>query len=92
MMSIKAFSEQSDRMSKTPEISFIVVTHNGGEMLRKSLAAISKQECVRFEVIVVDNGSTDGSLDLPLFNSDKWQRIRLNENRGFAEANNIAIR
>ena len=47
-----------------------------------------------FEVILVDNGSTDGSVDEPLDNYPNLdlQIERLNNNLGFAAANNIGAR
>ncbi len=43
------------------------------------------------EVIVVDNASTDGSADMVEVKFPQVRLMRLEENRGFARANNLAI-
>jgi len=70
-------------------ISVIVVNWNRRELLRACLESIRKQQAVEFEVIVVDNGSTDGSADLA--ESSGARVIRNRENRGFCAANNQGI-
>ena len=45
----------------TPEISVIIPTHNRRAMLREALASVMAQRGASFEVIVVDDGSTDAS-------------------------------
>ena len=73
-------------------VSFIVVNFNGGAMLSECLKSIQAQTIQAYEVIVVDNGSTDGSCDLPLFQEDNWRLLSLEHNTGFANANNEAFR
>jgi GT2 family glycosyltransferase len=54
--------------------------------------AVSSLHPLAYDVFVVDNGSTDGS---PAMVADEFPRVRLlapGENRGFAAANNLAIR
>ncbi len=48
----------------TPEISLVVLNWNGREYLRACLEALALQRDADFEVIVVDNGSTDGSVEM----------------------------
>ncbi len=72
-------------------VSFIIVNFNGGKMLEKCLASIKAQSFRDFEVVVVDNGSSDGSCDIPVFSLPGWQLVRLGRNAGFAEANNIGL-
>ncbi|MDH3600409.1 MAG: glycosyltransferase family 2 protein [Candidatus Tectomicrobia bacterium] len=72
-------------------LSIVVVNHNGGEMLARCLASIAEQTYPLFDVIVVDNGSTDGSADLDYFEGTNWHLIKLSENTGFASANNRAF-
>lgn len=77
-----------------PEISVIVVNWNRRELLRRCLASLSEQRGPRFEVILVDNGSQDGS---PAMAREEfgWRlplRIIENDsNRGFCAANNQGI-
>ena len=72
--------------------SIVVVNWNGRQYLKPCLRSLQQQTFQDFEVIVVDNGSTDGSVQL-LATAFGWVRlIRNRENRGFAAANNQAIR
>ncbi len=76
-----------------PDISVVVINWNGRDYLRACLESLTRQVGVDFEVIVVDNGSRDGSREMVQteFISRPGFRIRLiaNEvNRGFCAANN----
>jgi GT2 family glycosyltransferase len=74
-------------------VSVIVVNWNRRELLAACLASLARPQGLPFEVIVVDNGSSDGSPDwlasvafpFPL------RLIRNSENRGFCAANNQGI-
>ena len=67
-----------------------MVNWNRKELLRACLASLARQTGVRFETIVVDNGSTDGSADVA--EQEFGARvIRNHENRGFCGANNQGI-
>lgn len=49
----------------TPEVSVIIPLRNGADTLGEQLGALSQQDYVeRWELIIVDNGSTDGGADL----------------------------
>ena len=48
----------------TPDISVVVLNWNGREYLRACLESLARQRNARFEVIVVDNGSSDGSVEM----------------------------
>jgi GT2 family glycosyltransferase len=69
-------------------VSVIVVNWNRKELLRACLESLSKQSGVQIEIIVVDNGSTDGSAEMVENCSLPIKLIRNAENRGFCEANN----
>lgn len=79
-------------MPSIPLVSVVIVAWNSAAHLPHCLSALSKQTMGDFELIVVDNGSTDGSLDL--LKTTQWdfpiQVERLGTNFGFAAANNIA--
>ncbi|MFI5352841.1 MAG: glycosyltransferase family 2 protein [Candidatus Binatales bacterium] len=47
----------------TPEVSVIIPTWNRRAMVRESIASVLEQTGARFELIVIDDGSTDGTLD-----------------------------
>jgi len=76
---------------ESPFISIIVVNYNSGEMLRKVMSALAEQTYTNFEVIVLDNHSTDNSWKATKKMIFPCQLIRLNKNIGFAAANNLAI-
>jgi GT2 family glycosyltransferase len=71
-------------------ISVVVVNWNRKELLRACLASLQVQAGVAFEVLVVDNGSEDGSADLAE-NEFGARVIRNAGNRGFCAANNQGI-
>ncbi len=75
-----------------PAVSVIVVTHNGRGHLDACLRAVAAQDGVDAETIVVDNASTDGTVEY-LRQSFPWVRIvELPDNRGFAGGNNAGVR
>jgi GT2 family glycosyltransferase len=71
-------------------ISVVVVNWNRKELLRACLRSLARQSYADFEVIVVDNGSVDGSADIA---ECEWgaRVIRNRENLGFCAANNQGI-
>lgn len=76
---------------EAPTASVIIPTWNGAELLAATLESLEAQTFRSFEVIVVDNGSTDGTVDRlsPRHPDVRW--IRFDENRGFAAAVNAGI-
>ena len=75
------------------DASVIVVNHNTKELLRKCLDSIYKNtNNITFEVIVVDNDSSDGSVTMVKNEFRRVKTITNKENLGFARANNIGIR
>lgn len=71
-------------------VSIFVVNYNGCQHLEDLLTSLQAQDYDDFEIIVVDNGSTDGSVDFIHQQFPDIKVIALKENTGFAEANNIA--
>ncbi len=74
----------------------VVVNWNRRELLRACLASLHEQTLEGFEVVVVDNGSADGSADMveSLAGEDQPFSLRLirnQTNRGFCAANNQGI-
>jgi GT2 family glycosyltransferase len=72
--------------------SVIVLSWNGMEYLADCLDAVLSQDYPDFEVIVVDNGSTDGSADFVERHYPQVRLIRNARNLGFAGGNNVGLR
>jgi GT2 family glycosyltransferase len=70
--------------------SVVVVNWNRKELLRACLNSLQRQQGVSFEIIVVDNGSSDGSAEMAEREFGACV-IRNRENRGFCAANNQGI-
>jgi glycosyltransferase involved in cell wall biosynthesis len=49
---------------ESPLVSIIVVSYNHDKYIRDCISSILKQDYENFELIVVDNGSTDSSIDI----------------------------
>jgi GT2 family glycosyltransferase len=72
-------------------VAVIVVNYNAGTMLRDCLSALDRQTVRPAHVLVMDNGSRDGSVD-ECRSDFPWVEFHLlNANLGFAKANNLAI-
>ncbi|MBI5326081.1 MAG: glycosyltransferase [Ignavibacteriae bacterium] len=79
------------------DISVIIVNYNVKDFLFQCLKSVEKaSDLVRksgftTEIIVVDNNSTDGSIDYLLQNFPNVNFISLSDNLGFGKANNIGV-
>lgn len=75
-----------------PELSVIIINWNSVNYLEKCLSSIYKNIAVDdIEIIVVDNGSYDGSDRLIIRDFPDIKFIQLDNNIGFAKANNLAF-
>ncbi len=76
-----------------PKLSVVIVNWNMVVLLRKCLASIQKYTTgLTYEVIVVDNGSTDGSPEMVRSEFPDVRLFGMDENLGFTKGNNIGIR
>jgi len=76
----------------SPFVSVIIVNYNAGDRLQKCIEHLEAQTFKDFEVLIIDNGSKDGSaesLHAPHLN----MRVKMaGENLGFAAGNNVIAR
>lgn len=72
-------------------VAVIVVNWNGRAHLARCLPALAEQSYTNFEIVVVDNASTDGSVEWLYQAWPDVQLIEAGANLGFAAANNLAI-
>src|SRR5262245_25567502 len=70
-------------------VALLIVNWNGGGLLRRCLEAVEQQRRPPDHVIVIDNASTDDSLERAATCLRHAQVIALETNTGFARANNI---
>ena len=82
-------------MSGAPAVSVVMPVHNAGEFLDASVRSILDQSLTDFEFVILDDGSTDGSLEALRRWARSDRRIRLIENAdrtGAANSSNRAAR
>lgn len=75
-----------------PEVSIIILNYNGGKDVLECLESVMQITEPRCEVIVVDNGSTDGSLDRIVERFPWLKIITTGSNLGFPAGNNAGIK
>jgi len=81
-----------DTENKNPLVSIIILNYNAGDLLINCVKSVFESNYENYEVIVVDNISTDNSQNVC---KEKFEKIRLvenTENFGYCEGNNIGIR
>ena len=73
------------------ELSVIICTYNRADYLRKAINSLAQQTLAtdRFEIIVVDNNSTDDSVDFTKTNYPRVLITSLEKNFGYAYPNNL---
>lgn len=79
-------------MITTDKIAVVILNWNGRDMMRQFLPSILRDSQPEGLVIVADNGSTDGSLEMLEENFPEVVRLPLPQNYGFAEGYNQALK
>lgn len=80
-----------------PRVSAIIVVRNGEEFLAEAIDSIVNQSFTAWELIVVDDGSTDSTCDIVRrYTEEHGERVRLlvhpdGTNRGIAASRNLGI-
>jgi GT2 family glycosyltransferase len=80
------------QIEQGPLASIVIVNWNGLRWLRQLLPSLGEQSFRDFEIIVVDNGSSDGSLEFLRQAHPEVRVVPLKENFGFAAGSNAGIR
>mgnify|MGYP006266197685 CR=1 FL=1 len=79
-------------MNETTRLSIIMVSYNTRDLTRTAIRAIYENAGPSFELIVIDNASSDGSVEMIADEFPAARLIRSSDNLGFAGANNEAVR
>src|SRR5580658_4825957 len=78
-------------MSRSDFVSVTIVTYNSGRFIKRCLESVLDQDYPFKEIIVIDNNSSDGTIDILEPFEDRCRIIYNEENIGFAAAQNQAI-
>ncbi len=78
-------------LKKHINTAVVIVNWNGEKLLPVCLKSLQNQTYKRFKIILVDNGSVDGSVNYVKQNFPEVQIIELSKNFGFAKGSNIGI-
>jgi GT2 family glycosyltransferase len=78
-------------MSRSDFVSITIVTYNSGRFIKKCLESVLEQTYPFKEIIVIDNNSWDGTVDILEPFEDRCRIVYNEENIGFAAAQNQAI-
>jgi glycosyltransferase involved in cell wall biosynthesis len=79
-------------VESAPMFSIIIPVYNGARYIARAIISALHQKSVQHEVIVVDDGSTDGSGDIAAAVDPVVRVIRHETNRGLPAARNTGIR
>jgi GT2 family glycosyltransferase len=85
-------SRGSGKDPPVPLVQVVIPTWNGASLLPYALDSLARQDYPNFTVVVVDNGSTDDTINVV---RDRWPDVSvvaLPENTGFAHAINCGIK
>ncbi len=87
--------DQAFGFARWPDVSIIMLTFNALEYTKKSVKSILEHTDIPYEIIFVDNGSTDGTVEYLQALSKQYPHIRVifnKNNKGFAYGNNQGAR
>lgn len=75
-----------------PKFSVIIPTYNRGRVLLQAVRSVLEQSCPDFELLIVDDGSTDNTGEIVAGLKDKRIRFFRQENGGASRARNTGMR
>ncbi len=78
-------------MISTPLISVIVAVYNGSKSLQRCIDSVSDQTYLNKELIIIDGGSTDGTIEIIRSNQDKITYWKSEPDNGIYDAWNKAL-
>lgn len=83
-------------MSRAAQVSVIIIVHNGGAFLAEAIESVRRQSATDWELLVVDDGSTDGSRDIAARAASADPRVRSlahpdGRNHGMSATRNLGL-
>ena len=83
-------NETGRRTGRRRKVTIVIPNYNGLKFMEPCFKALSMQICRDFDILVVDNGSTDGSVEW--LKEQEIPAIFLPENTGFSGAVNVGLK
>lgn len=87
------YDDDNHPNQKYPKVAIVILNWNGAGLLRQFLPSVIEFSTqIQTEIIVADNGSTDGSLSMLRANFPEAKILELSQNFGFARGYNEALK
>jgi N-acetylglucosaminyl-diphospho-decaprenol L-rhamnosyltransferase len=75
---------------ESPQVTVAIVAYQSGAFLQPCVDALAAQTYADFEALIIDNDSTDGSIEALTLPDARFRVEKMGANLGFAAANNVA--
>lgn len=75
----------------TPRVIVLILSYNGKELLDDCVPSYLENDYSNFEVVVIDNGSVDGTKEYVERNFPEARLIRIEKNRGYSGGFNVGL-
>ncbi|WP_024335390.1 glycosyltransferase family 2 protein [Desulfotignum balticum] len=76
---------------KTPFVVVLILSYNGKHLLEEAIVSYSNNNYNNFKIVVIDNGSNDGTLDFMNKNFKDINVLRIEKNRGYSGGFNFGL-
>ena len=73
-------------------LAVVILNYNGIKLIKKFLPSVIKFTPIRYNIYIIDNGSSDGSVKFIRSNFKRIKIVQLNKNYGYAKGYNIGLR
>ncbi len=84
--------KKNSQIEEIPLVSAVITTRNRKDLLQRAVESVLSQSYRNIELIVVDDGSTDGTEEWCLSNQFKYIRIPIGKSKGGNYARNLGIK
>ncbi len=84
-------AEAKKKADNRPRVAVVILNYNGRRHLQRFLPSVLASTYNNLEIVVADNGSSDGSLELISTQFPEVRCLNLNDNHGFALGYNLAL-
>ncbi len=75
----------------SPEVTLLILNYNGAKYIKNCLDSVLKTDYPKLKVVMIDNASTDGSLEYVEKHYPQVKFLKNHKNHGFAKAYNKAL-